>query len=46
MYAPDMSHQEFGIEPDIQVNMTSEDIQKGKDTIIETARKHLKEKKL
>ena len=45
MYAPDMSHQEFGIEPDIQVNMTSEDLYKGKDTIIETARKHLKDKK-
>ena len=33
---------EFGIEPDIHVNMTSEDMQKGLDTIIETARKHLK----
>ena len=45
MYDPDMNHTEFGIEPDIHVNMTSEDMQKGLDTIIETARKHLKEKK-
>lgn len=45
MYDPDMNHLEFGIEPDIQVNMTSEDTQKGLDTIIETARKYLKEKK-
>ena len=42
MYDPDMKHTEFGIEPDIHVNMTSEDMQKGLDTIIETARKHLK----
>ena len=42
MYDPDMNHTEFGIEPDIHVNMTSEDMQKGLDTIIETARKHLK----
>lgn len=34
---------EFGIDPDIQVNMTEEDIQKGKDTIIETALKFLKQ---
>ena len=38
----EMNHLEFGIEPDIHVNMTSEDMQKGLDTIIETARKHLK----
>jgi len=44
MYDPDMNHQEFGIDPDIHVNMTSEDMQKGIDTIIETARTHLKEK--
>ena len=42
MFDPDMKHTEFGIEPDIHVNMTSEDMQKGLDTIIETARKHLK----
>ena len=45
MFDPDMKHQEFGIDPDIQVSMTSEDMMKGVDTIIETARKHLKEKK-
>jgi C-terminal processing protease CtpA/Prc len=45
MFDPNMKHTEFGIEPDIHVNMTSEDMQKGLDTIIETARKHLKEKK-
>ena len=44
MYDPDMNHQEFGIEPDIKVDMTSEDMQKGIDTIIETARKQLKKK--
>ena len=44
MYDPDMNHQEFGIEPDIKVGMTSEDMQKGIDTIIETARKQLKKK--
>lgn len=41
MFDPQMNHLEFGIEPDIPVNMTSEDIKKGKDTIIECARKHL-----
>ena len=44
MYDSDMHHQEFGIEPDIKVDMTSEDMQKGIDTIIETARKQLKKK--
>lgn len=33
---------EFGIEPDVKVDMTSEDMQQGKDTIIETAIKKLK----
>jgi hypothetical protein len=42
MYDSDMQHLEFGIEPDIQVHMTSEDIHQGIDTIIETARKQLK----
>ena len=46
MYDPDMQHQEFGIDPDIKVDMTSEDIQKGIDTIIETARKQLKNNKI
>jgi len=45
IYDPDMNHLEFGIEPDIKVNMTSEDMQKGIDTIIETARKQLKNNK-
>jgi C-terminal processing protease CtpA/Prc len=31
-------HTEFGIEPDIKVDITSEDWQKGRDTIIETAK--------
>ena len=46
MYDPDMQHQEFGIDPDIKVDMTSEDMQKGIDTIIETARKQLKNNKI
>ena len=46
MYDPDMNHLEFGIDPDIKVNMTSADMQKGIDTIIETARKQLKKKKI
>ncbi|MBQ8593550.1 MAG: S41 family peptidase [Bacteroidaceae bacterium] len=38
MYGPDMEQLEFGIEPDIHVNMTSEDMNRGIDTIIEKAR--------
>ena len=45
MFDPDMNHTEFGIEPDIKVNMESQDIQKGIDTIIETARQYLLEHK-
>lgn len=45
MYDTEMNHMEFGIEPDIKVDMSSEDMQKGMDTIIETARKYLREKK-
>ncbi|MBE6276746.1 MAG: peptidase S41 [Bacteroides sp.] len=41
MYNPNMEHQEFGITPDIEVDMTSEDMLKGIDTIIETARNYL-----
>jgi hypothetical protein len=41
MYNPQMEHLEFGIDPDIQVDMSSEDMQKGLDTIIETARAYL-----
>lgn len=43
MYDPDMQHLEFGIEPDFKVDMTSGDMHKGLDTIIETARKQIKE---
>ena len=45
LYDADMNHTEFGIEPDIKVSMSTEDMSNGKDTIIETARKLLKEKK-
>ena len=45
MYDVDMNHLEFGIEPDIKVDMTLEDMLKGKDTLIETARNIIKEKK-
>lgn len=41
MFDPEMNHTEFGIEPDIKVDMTSADIQKGIDTLIETAREYL-----
>lgn len=34
---------EFGIDPDVKVDMTEEDMQKGIDTIIEEARKIIKE---
>ena len=44
LYDSDMNHTEFGIEPDIKVSMSTEDMLNGKDTIIETARKQLKEK--
>lgn len=37
-----MNQLEFGIEPDMKVDMTSEDMQRGKDTLIETAIKILK----
>jgi hypothetical protein len=37
-----MEHLEFGIEPDIRVNMTKEDMDRGLDTIIEEARRFLK----
>lgn len=39
----DMNQIEEGIEPDIKVNMTSEDIYRKRDTIIERARAFLKE---
>lgn len=37
-------HVEFGIDPDIKVDMLEEDSRKGVDTIIETARKFLQKK--
>lgn len=38
----DMEHIEFGVFPDIEVMMKDEDKEKGLDTLIETARKHIK----
>ncbi len=43
IYDKDMNHTEFGIKPDIKAGMEEEDIQKGKDTIIEKAREFLKQ---
>lgn len=43
MYDRNKQHTEFGIDPDIKVDITSEDFQRGIDTIIETARKVLAE---
>ena len=37
MYDAQMNQLEFGIDPDIKIDMKSEDIQRGKDTIIEEA---------
>lgn len=39
MYDKDKKPTEFGIAPDYQVQMTDEDVLKGRDTIIEAARK-------
>lgn len=38
-----MNQIEFGINPDVKIDMTSEDMQKGKDTMIEIACKLLKD---
>lgn len=46
MYDPQMNHLEFGIDPDVQVDMSADDMRRGKDTIIETARRILNEKAL
>ena len=43
MYDADMQQIEFGIEPDISVSLTQEDMARGKDTMIETARDFLKQ---
>lgn len=40
MFDPDMNHTEFGIEPDIKTDMTPDDMQKNKDSIIEAAREY------
>lgn len=42
MYDADMNQIEFGIEPDISVALTQEDMVRDKDTLIETAREFLK----
>ena len=44
IYGPNMEDIEFGIEPDIKVDITSEDYNKGIDTIIETAISFLSKK--
>ena len=41
-YDVDMQHTEFGIDPDVRVDMTDEDRARGVDTIIEAARELLK----
>jgi C-terminal processing protease CtpA/Prc len=43
MYDAEMQCNEFGIDPDVKVDITSEDYQRGVDTIIETARELLRE---
>lgn len=43
MLDPQMNQIEFGINPDVKIDMTSEDMQKGKDTMIEIACKLLKD---
>jgi C-terminal processing protease CtpA/Prc len=42
IFDADMQQIEFGIDPDIHVDLSEQDIKKGKDTMIETARKLLK----
>jgi len=43
MLNAESEHTEFGIDPDIKVDMSDEDMLKGIDTIIETARRYLNE---
>jgi len=43
MFDADMQHIEFGIEPDVYVALLEEDVQRGKDTLIEAARDIIKE---
>jgi len=42
-YDKDMNHTEFGIDPDIHCKMSGADTEKCRDTLIETARRLLKE---
>jgi C-terminal processing protease CtpA/Prc len=44
MMNADMQHTEFGIAPDIEAAMANEDMSRGVDTIIETAREYIKNK--
>ena len=44
MYSAQMEQTEMGIDPDVKVDIAPEDLQRGIDTIIETARKCLQEK--
>ena len=44
VFDADMQHIEFGIDPDIFVNLSDKDSRKGKDTLIEAARNLLKNK--
>jgi len=43
MFSAEKNHIEFGVDPDINVSMLQSDIEKNKDTIIETARSLIKE---
>ena len=42
MFDADMQQTEFGIDPDIHVDLSDRDVRKGNDTLIETARSLLK----
>jgi len=44
MFNANMDQTEFGIAPDVKVEMNSDDMKKGVDTLIEEARKLIKEK--
>ena len=43
MFDPQMNQLEFGIDPDVKVDMSATDMQQGKDTMIEVACSLLKE---
>jgi len=44
MFNAEKEHIEFGVEPDLRVNMLQDDKDRMKDTIIEMARKMIKER--